>query len=234
MFFLYLCTSKTEKRVLKHLKFNNTKTNMNLISEKEKVSYIIGEDIGNSFVREGYDLDMDILIAALRNAANGKDESGIADEEKNLIMQHWQAAEQAKRRAINEQMSKGAKAEGAAFLAKNLVEGDGVKQTSTGLQYKVIKDTEGAKPSATDTVNVHYHGTLLDGSVFDSSVQRGEPISFPLNQVIAGWTEGLQLMSVGSKYIFFIPADLAYGDQAVGTIPAGSTLTFEVELLGIE
>ncbi|HBN05474.1 MAG TPA: peptidylprolyl isomerase, partial [Bacteroidales bacterium] len=91
----------------------------------------------------------------------------------------------------------------------------------------------GARPKSTDTVNVHYHGTLIDGNVFDSSVQRGEPISFPLNQVIQGWTEGLQLMTVGSKYTFFIPADLAYGDSPVGTIPAGSTLVFDVELLGI-
>ena len=98
----------------------------------------------------------------------------------------------------------------------------------------MIKGAEGRKPKAIDTVHVHYHGTLLNGSVFDSSVQRGEPISFPLNQVIAGWTEGLQLMSIGSKYKFFIPSELAYGDQAVGTIPAGSTLVFEVELLDIK
>ena len=102
------------------------------------------------------------------------------------------------------------------------------------MQYTVLKEGVGQKPKATDQVRVHYHGTLLNGTVFDSSVQRGESIVFPLNQVIAGWTEGVQLMNVGSKYRFFIPADLAYGDQMVGNIPAGSTLIFEVELLGIE
>jgi len=107
--------------------------------------------------------------------------------------------------------------------------------TASGLKYQVLKRGSGGKsPKATDTVKVHYHGTLLDGTVFDSSVQRGEPISFPLNQVIAGWTEGLQLMQVGDKFKFTIPANLAYGDISRPKIPAGSTLVFEVELLGIE
>jgi FKBP-type peptidyl-prolyl cis-trans isomerase len=101
------------------------------------------------------------------------------------------------------------------------------------LQYQVIKEGTGAKPVATDTVKVHYEGKLVDGTVFDSSIKRGEPVSFPLNQVIAGWTEGVQLMTVGSKYKFVIPANLAYGEQGGGPIPANSVLTFEVELLEI-
>ncbi|MDR1006296.1 MAG: FKBP-type peptidyl-prolyl cis-trans isomerase [Bacteroidales bacterium] len=206
---------------------------MNLATDKEKVSYIIGEDIGNSFLKEGYDLDIEVLITAIRNAATGIDQSNLSNEEKNAVMQRWQAAEQAKRQAINAEISKAAKEEGQAFLQKNKESAD-VKETASGLQYKVIKEGDGAMPKATDTVHVHYHGTLLNGNVFDSSVQRGEPISFPLNQVIAGWTEGLQLMKKGSKYRLFIPSHLAYGDQSVGSIPAGSTLIFDVELLDIK
>ena len=110
----------------------------------------------------------------------------------------------------------------------------GVKVTESGLQYKVTKMGKGKKPSATDKVKVHYHGTLIDGTVFDSSVQRGEPIVFPLNQVIPGWTEGLQLMPVGSKFTFYIPQELAYGSHETGVIKPYSALVFEVELLGIE
>lgn len=110
----------------------------------------------------------------------------------------------------------------------------GVKVTESGLQYKVTKMGKGKKPSATDKVKVHYHGTLIDGTVFDSSVQRGEPIVFPLNQVIPGWTEGLQLMPVGSKFTFYIPQELAYGSHETGAIKPFSALVFEVELLGIE
>ena len=107
-------------------------------------------------------------------------------------------------------------------------------ETDTGLQFEVLELSDGTdKPSATDKVTVHYHGTLIDGSVFDSSVDRGEPIAFGLNQVIPGWTEGVQLMSVGDKYRFYIPASLGYGNRRVGSIPAGSVLIFDVELLGI-
>jgi len=111
---------------------------------------------------------------------------------------------------------------------------EGVTALPSGLQYEILKDAEGPKPTAFNTVTCHYHGTLIDGSVFDSSVQRGKPASFPLNMVIKGWTEGLQLMSVGSKYRFFIPANLAYGERQVSAqIGANSTLIFDVELLGI-
>lgn len=125
------------------------------------------------------------------------------------------------------------KEEGEAFLEANKLK-DGIITTESGLQYEVLQEGKGAKPSATDRVKVHYHGTLIDGTVFDSSVERGEPIVFGLNQVIAGWTEGVQLMSVGSKYKFYIPQQLGYGSRAAGQIPPYSTLIFEVELLGIE
>jgi FKBP-type peptidyl-prolyl cis-trans isomerase len=123
---------------------------------------------------------------------------------------------------------------GQAFLAANAKK-EGVVTTATGLQYKVLQAGTGARPKATDTVNVHYRGTLIDGKTFDSSYDRGEPISFPLNRVIAGWTEGVQLMPVGSKYEFYIPYQLAYGERgAGGVIPGYATLIFVVELLAIE
>jgi FKBP-type peptidyl-prolyl cis-trans isomerase FklB len=125
------------------------------------------------------------------------------------------------------------KEDGEKFLAENALR-EGVSTTESGLQYEVIKMGKGKKPAATDRVKVHYHGTLIDGTVFDSSVERGEPTSFGLNQVIAGWTEGLQLMPVGSKFRFYIPQELGYGSRNAGSIPPYSTLIFEVELLGIE
>ena len=125
------------------------------------------------------------------------------------------------------------KEDGEQFLAENALK-EGVITTESGLQYEVIKMGRGKKPAATDKVKVHYHGTLIDGTVFDSSVERGEPITFGLNQVIKGWTEGVQLMPVGSKFRFYIPQELGYGAQAAGSIPPYSTLIFEVELLGIE
>ena len=125
------------------------------------------------------------------------------------------------------------KEDGEKFLAENALR-EGVKVTESGLQYEVIKMGRGKKPAATDRVKVHYHGTLIDGTVFDSSVERGEPTSFGLNQVITGWTEGLQLMPVGSKFRFYIPQELGYGSRNAGSIPPYSTLIFEVELLGIE
>ncbi|WP_409995559.1 FKBP-type peptidyl-prolyl cis-trans isomerase [Ferrimonas balearica] len=123
--------------------------------------------------------------------------------------------------------------QGSAFLAEN-GQKEGVETTASGLQYEVLEKGEGTvHPGPTDKVKVHYHGTLINGNVFDSSVERGEPISFGLHQVIKGWTEGLQLMVVGDKYRLFIPANLAYGNRGVGSIPAGSVLIFDVELLGI-
>jgi len=131
-------------------------------------------------------------------------------------------------------MSAKAKEEGEKFLAEN-AKREGVKTTASGLQYEVLEATLGQKPKATDSVRVHYEGTLIDGTIFDSSYKRGESIAFPLNGVIKGWTEGLQLMSVGSKYKFFIPYQLAYGERGAGaSIPPYAALIFTVELLGIE
>lgn len=206
---------------------------MELKSQKDKVSYILGEDIGKSIVAQGYDLNIDVFVETIRQAALGKLENSMSEQEKNTVMQEWQMEMEAKKQKIAMEQSSKQRKEGETFLQNNR-KNENVVETPSGLQYTVITEGRGEKPKASDKVRVHYHGTLLNGSVFDSSVQRGESIVFPLNQVIAGWTEGVQLMSVGSKYRFFIPADLAYGNQPVGSIPAGSTLIFEVELLGIE
>ncbi|MBV7314499.1 FKBP-type peptidyl-prolyl cis-trans isomerase [Shewanella sp. NIFS-20-20] len=135
--------------------------------------------------------------------------------------------------ANNNKAAKANIEQGTAFLADNKLR-DGVIETPSGLQYEFLVNAEGQQhPKATDTVTVHYHGTLLDGSVFDSSVDRGQPIDFPLNRVIPGWTEGVQLMTVGDKVRFYIPSNLAYGNRSAGKIEPGSTLIFDVELLNI-
>ncbi len=206
---------------------------MELKTQKDKVSYILGEDIGKSIVSQGYDLNVDILVETIKQAVNGKLENPMTEQEKNNVMQAWQKEMNVRKQELAKRQSVKYRQEGETFLQNNK-NNENINETPSGLQYSVIKEGIGQKPKATDKVRVHYHGTLLNGAVFDSSLQRGESIVFPLNQVIAGWTEGLQLMNVGSKYRFFIPADLAYGDQPVGNIPAGSTLIFEVELLGIE
>lgn len=206
---------------------------MKLTTDIDKVSYIIGEDIGNSVVKEGYSLNIDVLVEAIRAAATGKSENLLTEQEKGEVMMKWQAEQQAKMQEKMAEQSRAARKQGEEFL-KNNRQQPNVTETPSGLQYTVLQEGAGAKPKATDKVKVHYHGTLLNGTIFDSSVDRGEPIVFGLNQVIPGWTEGVQLMSVGGKYRFYIPADLAYGDQPVGNIPGGSTLVFEVELLGIE
>lgn len=206
---------------------------MKLETQIDKISYIIGEDIGNSILKEGYDLNLSVLLEAIKMAAEGKSENLMTETEKNNVMQKWQAEQQAKKQSQIAEQSRQARKQGEDFLRNNRLQPN-VTETPSGLQYTILQEGVGQKPLSTDKVRVHYHGTLLNGTVFDSSVQRGESIVFPLNQVIAGWTEGVQLMNVGSKYRFYIPADLAYGDQPVGNIPAGSTLIFEVELLGIE
>jgi len=201
---------------------------------KKQASYAIGMDIGGNFKKQGIDIDGAALAAGLADALAGttKLTEEQAREALNTFRQEMMARMTEKQKATGEKSHKA----GTDFLAANARK-EGVKTTATGLQYKVTKagNGNGKAPKATDTVKVHYHGTLIDGSVFDSSVQRGEPISFPLNGVIKGWTEGLQLMKEGDKFQFYIPAALAYGDNSpTPKIPPGSTLVFDVELLGIE
>ena len=204
-----------------------------LTSNLDTISYIIGADICRNLMQGGIEFNPQILLKGLEDAKAGNDSLTINKARKDAVMAKWQQEKMKQQQAESAKKSEGPKKEGAAFLAANKKK-EGVKELPSGLQYKVVVEGKGEHPAATDKVKVHYHGTLTDGTVFDSSVQRGEPISFGLNQVIPGWTEGVQLMTPGSKYIFYIPSNLAYGDREMGKIPAGSTLIFEVELFSIE
>ena len=199
---------------------------------KQDISYSIGTMIAGNLKQQGIDLDLAELTKGLTDTLEGKEPRLDQAAVQKVMM----AFQQQQMKAQQEKAAAGAaksKEEGASFLAKNGKE-EGVVTTESGLQYKILKQGDGAKPSATDTVKVHYHGTLLDGKVSDNPVDRGEPISFPLNGVIKGWTEGLQLMSVGSKYKLYVPADLAYGDKPKRPGAPSGMLVFDIELLSIQ
>lgn len=203
-----------------------------LTSERDKVSYMIGMDVGQSLLQIKDEVDVEIMARAVSDVLAGR-ETALSREEANRVreafMQRLQQEMAAKRAKLAEENKKA----GEAFLAENRKR-EGVKVTASGLQYEVIKEGNGKKPSATDQVKVHYVGTLIDGTKFDSSRDRGQPAVFPLNGVIPGWTEGLQLMSEGSIYKLYIPAELAYGEQGTqGLIGPNATLIFEVELLEV-
>jgi len=196
-----------------------------LKNSDDSLSYAIGIDLAESFkANELEKLDLQILTKAMLDYYGEKAIFNTED-----ARQYIQVEMERKMEAKSIQ----GKEKGQKFLEENKQKG-GVKTTTSGLQYKVIKEGNGMKPSATDTVVVHYHGTLIDGTVFDSSVERGETIEFPLNQVIEGWTEGVQLMQIGAKYMFYIPENLAYGSRSMGNIPAYSPLIFEVELFDVK
>ncbi|MBT5859252.1 MAG: FKBP-type peptidyl-prolyl cis-trans isomerase [Flavobacteriales bacterium] len=198
-------------------------------TEIEQVSYIIATNMAQGLKSQGLDtINADAVAKAFKDVFEDN-ELAISEEESNEIMKVFSE------KMIARQKEKSAKANEVeiTYLAEN-GEKEGVTTTESGLQYEVITSGGGEKPTAADQVTVHYHGMLTDGTVFDSSVDRGQPASFGVTQVIKGWTEALQLMSVGDKWKLTIPADLAYGDQgAGGMIGPGSTLVFEVELLGI-
>ena len=195
-------------------------------TSEDIASYGIGKQMGNQLLAKPFDnMNFDAVVEGLRDTLN-KIESPISAEQFNAAFQEINE----KMQAAQASASKSIIAEGESFLAENKTK-EGVKETASGLQYLVVKEGDGAMPSNTSTVVVHYTGTLLDGSVFDSSVQRGQPATFPVNGVIAGWTEALQLMKAGSKWKLFIPHNLAYGEQgAGGAIGPYSTLIFDVEL----
>ncbi len=203
-----------------------------LDTDEKKLGYIIGMDIGKSLRDQGTAVDLDSLVEAIRATYNGK-ELAMTDEEAGQVRKEYIEKRQAEQQAEAAAVGETNLVAGQKFLAENAKK-EGVKTTASGLQYKVETMGTGAKPVATDTVKVHYRGTLLDGTEFDSSYARNEPISFGLNRVIAGWTEGVQLMPIGSKFTFYIGPDLAYGEGGGGPIPPNSTLVFEVELLDIE
>jgi len=199
----------------------------------DKVSYILGQSIGGDFRRQGLEIDPKIFADSFTEAFNGK-ESQMPAGEMQQIMQNFQRAMEDKKQA--EQMESGKEniEAGKKFLEENSKK-EGVKTTESGLQYKVLTEGSGKKPAATDTVETHYEGKTLDGTIFDSSYKRGQTTSFPLNGVIKGWTEALQLMAEGSKYELYIPSELAYGPTGSGgTIEPYSTLIFAVELIAVK
>ena len=203
-----------------------------LNTPKQRTSYSVGFDIGTNLTRQGLEVDAKALAAGVIDALAGR--ARIAEAEQKELIKALQKKMQQERLAENEAQGKENLAAGQAFLTANAKK-PGVVALPSGLQYKVIRDAAGPKPEATDKVKTHYHGTLIDGTVFDSSVDRGEPIVFPVNGVIAGWSEALQLMPVGSKWQLFVPSNLAYGARgAGGKIGPNTTLIFDVELLGIE
>lgn len=200
-------------------------------TRQDSISYMIGRDIGKNMKTNGIDITPELMFSGLKDGLSGID-TVMSEEITAALMASFQADMMAKQQKVAAAENAGNKAAGEAFLAENKTK-PGVKVTESGLQYRVITEGEGENPGPEDVVEVHYTGKLIDGTVFDSSVERGETIKFPLNGVIPGWTEGVQLMKPGSKYEFVIPANLAYGERATGPIPGGSTLVFEVELISI-
>jgi len=204
-----------------------------LKSQMDKVSYGIGLDMGKNFKRSEMDVNVKLFMKGLEDGLAGKDYL-MSDEEFRQVMQDFQMSIRQKMQEANAKKAAENREKGKKFMEEN-AKRPGVKVTGRGLQYEVVKEGKGPQPKPEDTVTVHYVGTLTDGTEFDSSIQRGEPAKFQLNRVIPGWTEGLQLMKVGSKYRFVIPDNLAYGERQMGDkIVPGSVLIFEVELLGIE
>ncbi len=207
-----------------------------MLTKTDSISYVFGLSVAQSVqkIEEDSDgeikLDIDLFSEAIKEKL--ADKPRMTDEEMNTIMQDFGREMQAKQRAKAERDALKSKEEGMQFLAANAKK-DGVQTTASGLQYKILKAGTGVSPAAEDEVRVHYTGRLIDGSVFDSSVERGEPINFKLNQVIPGWTEGVQLMKKGAKYEFTIPSELGYGERGTSGIPGGSVLIFEVELLDV-
>jgi FKBP-type peptidyl-prolyl cis-trans isomerase FklB len=202
---------------------------LELKTQKDKLSYAIGVDMGNSFKKNfnksEFDIDPDIMVRGMKDVQAGSTPL-MTDQEVRETIMAWQKDIQAKRAEKN-------KKDGEAFLAGNKKKKD-VKVLPSGLQYKVITAGKGKTPKATDTVTVNYQGTLIDGTEFDSSYKRGQPATFPVNGVIKGWTEALQLMKEGSKWQLVIPADLAYGERGGGPIGPNAVLIFEIELLSVK
>lgn len=204
-----------------------------LKNDQDKLSYTLGMNISASILQLPLELNKEVVIACVADLLRGG-QPQIEQQEYQKIMQDFQkqlqtiAAEQKKKAGeANAEISR-------KFLEENAKK-EGVKVTDSGLQYIVLEEGSGESPKATDTVKVHYEGTLINGQIFDSSIKRGEPVEFPLNHVIPGWTEGLQLMRPGAKYRFFIPSDLAYGEHGAGDMIApNSALIFDVELIEVK
>jgi FKBP-type peptidyl-prolyl cis-trans isomerase FklB len=202
-----------------------------LKTEKDKLSYALGADMGTNMKKFEIDVNVELYMKGMKDSMSGSKVLLTEEEIKTVIMslqKDLQAKQQEKAKAQGEKNKK----DGETFLTENKKK-EGVKALPSGLEYKVMTEGKGKSPKNTDTVTVHYKGTLIDGTEFDSSYKRGEPASFPVNGVIKGWTEALQLMKEGSKWQLFIPADLAYGESGRPGIPPNAVLIFEVELVKV-
>ncbi|MEO6698859.1 MAG: FKBP-type peptidyl-prolyl cis-trans isomerase [Paraperlucidibaca sp.] len=202
------------------------------VVDKQQFAYSIGYMNGQGSAEQIPDLDIDTFIRGFKDAV-AKKESLLSAQERTTAINRYKAQRMAQLEADLKALAKENAEKGSVFLAQNK-SAEGIQVTTSGLQYRVLKEATGKKPSAKETVKVNYEGAFLDGTVFDSSINRGEPVTFALDQVIAGWTEGLQLMPTGSVYEFFIPAELAYGAEGTGPIPPNAVLNFRIELLNIE
>lgn len=206
---------------------------ISLKDKKDKVSYAIGLDVGNAMKKQSIDIDTDIFVKGLKDALSGGKKL-MTDDEIRETMTAFSHEMADKQKEMIKKLAEKNKQEGDAFLAENKKK-EGVKTLPSGLQYKIIAEGTGKTPQAGDTVTVNYRGTLMDGTEFDSSFKRGQPATFPVNGVIKGWTEALQLMKEGAKWQLFIPSDLAYGDKgAGGMIGPNAVLIFDVELISIK
>jgi FKBP-type peptidyl-prolyl cis-trans isomerase len=225
----------------------NTDKEKKLETQKDKVSYIIGLNVGGSFKRDAVDVNPDAFLLGLKTAL-GDEKPLINEQEMDSVMEKFQREMMAKQQEMegknqkvtqqqteeSKKLAEKNKKDGEMFLAANKKK-PGVITRPSGLQYKVIKEGKGPTPKATDTVSTHYRGVLINGKEFDSSARAGKPVTFPVSNVIPGWVEALQLMKVGSKWQLFIPAHLAYGDRGMGAdIPPNSTLIFDIELVEIK
>jgi FKBP-type peptidyl-prolyl cis-trans isomerase FklB len=202
-------------------------------TEKEKISYALGMDLAEKIRAQGMEVDAESLARAIRDSLTGG-KTLLTEEEKQATLTALQKDLRAKQAEARRAQAEGNLKQGAAFLAENKTK-EGVVTLPSGLQYKVLRAGDGKKPTADDTVVVHYRGTLIDGTEFDSSYKRNQPTTFPVKRVVKGWTEALQLMPVGSKWQLFLPTDLAYGERGGGRlIGPNAALVFEVELLSIK
>ena len=209
-----------------NLSIKSTTSAQKLTNEIDSVSYSLGVNIGENLKTQFPDINLKNFELAIKNVLDNQKEPKISGADAQKVIQNYFQKQQAK-------ASESVIEEGKKFLTENSKK-DGVITLESGLQYEIIKSGEGAKPTINDQVTTHYHGTLLDGTVFDSSVERGQPATFPVSGVIKGWTEALQLMTVGSKWKLFVPYDLAYGERGAGPkIGPYTTLIFEVELISI-
>jgi FKBP-type peptidyl-prolyl cis-trans isomerase FklB len=211
---------------------NSIDSKLSVKNEIDSVSYLLGVAIATNISNDLKEGNTELILKGMRDKLTGNSE--LISDPTNQVLNSFFQKKQHDKKQQEEQLGQLAKAEGEKFLQENK-KNKKVKVTPSGLQYEILKEGKGEKPTETSQVKVHYHGTTIDGKVFDSSVDRGEPIVFGLNQVIKGWTEGVQLMPIGSKFKFYIPQELAYGENAPSpAIKPYSTLIFEVELLGIE